>query len=330
MSGSHKGAILAIAAAQGEADRVDRLAHKRLRLPMPLPEAKIVDSPNSNSPTCPMCSEGDPRILVRKEFADRAYNLACCKRCGLHFCLPPPSEAQIKEFYAGDYHSNLRMAGATEKAFGRKFASYRDWLLRFLTEGRTLDIGTGTGLFPSLLKQAGFDAEGLEYNQLSAQWGEAHYGVKIRAERLEQSGAVRGAYDLISMTDVLEHTENPLRYLRTVREYLKPDGFMLVTFPDIKSLESRYLRFWSQVFRRGWIWSNCHIPLHVWEFTPATAEAMFQMAGFDILGFRRSQVPPETSASVIGLLTLPLQIFRIPAIGRRIGTQMEFIIRNKT
>jgi hypothetical protein len=64
---------------------------------------------------------------------------------------------------------------------------------------------------------------------------------------------------------------------------------MLITFPDIDSLESRYLRFLSRILRRDWIWSCCHIPLHVWEFTPATAHTMFLKAGFEVVGYRRSQ-----------------------------------------
>jgi len=63
-------------------------------------------------------------------------------------------------FYHGDFHQELREPGGTERIFGAKFARYRDWVLSFLQSGRSIDIGTATGLFPSLLKQAGFDAEG--------------------------------------------------------------------------------------------------------------------------------------------------------------------------
>ena len=110
-------------------------------------------------------------------------------------------------------------------------------MLEFVKTGRSLDIGTATGLFPSLLKQAGFAAEGLEFNLASAKWAEDHYGVPVKTCGLEESGAEKNSYDLISMTDVLEHTEHPLRFLQMTREYLRPGGLMLITFPDISSLE---------------------------------------------------------------------------------------------
>jgi hypothetical protein len=131
------------------------------------------------------------------------------------------------------------------------------------------------------------------------------------------------------MTDVLEHTYHPLRYLLGIRKYLKSSGFMLVTFPDIESLESRYLRFLARLLRRDWIWSCCHIPHHVWEFTPATATAMFVKAGFEVQGFRRSQIPVQLPSGILNLLRWPLLLLNLPLLGRLAGTQMEFIIRKR-
>jgi 2-polyprenyl-3-methyl-5-hydroxy-6-metoxy-1,4-benzoquinol methylase len=213
---------------------------------------------------CPACGATGAKILIKRRFEEKDYHLARCVRCRQHYCAPGPTTAEIVGFYRGDYHAGLRNPGATEREFGAKFLRYRDWVLQFVKGGRSLDIGTATGLFPSLLKEVGFEAEGLEYNHASAAWGQKHYGVKISTCDHEESGAEPGSYDFISMTDVLEHTEHPLRFLKNVREYLKPGGFMLITFPDIHSLESCYLRLLALLLRREWIWAGCHIPLHTW------------------------------------------------------------------
>jgi SAM-dependent methyltransferase len=280
--------------------------------------ALSIDDSQRLSPVdaCPMCGGTGVALLVRRSLRGKEYDLARCRHCGQHFCSPPPTEAEIAEFYRGDYHAELRVPGAGERLFGGKFRRYRDWILQFIASGRSLDIGTATGLFPGLLKQAGFDAEGIEFNQASARWGEARYRLKIAAAGLEESGVRQGSYDLISMTDVLEHTRNPLGYLQAVRQYLKPRGFMLISFPDIDSLESRWLRFLSRILRRDWIWSCCHIPLHVWEFTPATAKSMFSKAGFAVIGFRRSQDEVESLKGKLALLAWPLCILMVPTVGR--------------
>jgi SAM-dependent methyltransferase len=279
---------------------------------------------------CPACGTQHAKMIVSTVFRGTEFSLARCVRCGQHFCVPLPTRDEIEEFYKGEYHIELRKEGASERQFGSKFLRYRDWVLQFVKSGRSLDIGTATGLFPSLLKKAGFDAEGLEYNIVSAQWAEKHYGVTVRTCRLEESDADKSSYDLISMTDVLEHTENPLRFLQMTREYLRPGGFMLITFPDISSLESRYTRFLAWLFQRDWIWSCCSIPFHTWEFTPNTARAMFEKSGFDVCGFRRSQ--PEvgrSSMSPLTLLRLPLYLLRIPVLASLAGSQLEFFIKKR-
>jgi len=275
-----------------------------------------------------MCGAKNARLWFETGFQDKRYGLARCGACGLHYCTPHPTPAEIAAFYSGDYHAELRERGASEVIFGAKFREYRDWVLRFIQAGRSLDIGTATGLFPSLLKQAGFDAEGLECNHASAEWGRAHYGVNIVAKPLEESGIAAGSYDLITMTDVLEHMDHPLHYLEFVRQYLKPGGFMLVTFPDIRSVESRYAHFLARRFHREWIHHrSTSIPGHIWEFTPASARAMFRKAGFAVRGFRRRQDSVEPATGALSLLLLPTQLLKIRAIARLAGTQMLFMIQ---
>jgi 2-polyprenyl-3-methyl-5-hydroxy-6-metoxy-1,4-benzoquinol methylase len=277
-----------------------------------------------------MCNSVRTKVVFRKSQGAIQYSLARCLNCGQSFCAPKPTASEIQSFYNADYHVELRKDGVTEKQFGPKFIRYRDWVTRFLKGGRSLDIGTATGLFPGLLKQVGFEAEGIELNPATAQWGQAHYGVKIRTCELEESGSELGSYDFISMTDVLEHTENPLHFLGIVRKYLNPGGFLLVTFPDISSMESRYARLLSLCLRREWIWYCCHIPLHVWEFTPKTARAMFEKAGFNVRAFRRRQEVPEPPSDFrLRLLLFPVRLLNIPVLSSLLGSQMEFMLQRQ-
>jgi SAM-dependent methyltransferase len=276
-----------------------------------------------------MCNTPGAIRLASRTRAAKEYHLVVCTGCGQHYTDPAPTAEEIQGFYVGNYHGELRHLGGTEKIFGPKFSRYREWVLNYLKGGRSIDIGTATGLFPSLLKQAGFEAEGAEYNRESAEWGAAEYGIRIRNGGLEQIASEINAYDLISMTDVLEHTQHPLQALQTASRSLKPLGYMLITFPDIRSLESVYRRNLAKLTGRDWLWSCCHIPMHVWEFTPATARAMFDRAGFDVVGFGRSQVAEDLPPGIAALLTLPVKALTFPFLARSLGTQMEFMIRKR-
>jgi len=277
-----------------------------------------------------MCGQSGNIHLASRTVSSKEYSLVVCTRCGQHYCDPAPTAQEIVGFYQGDYHRELRQEGSTEKIFGPKFLRYRDWIVNFIQSGRSIDIGTATGLLPSLLKAVGFDAEGTEYNRESAEVGSARYGIRIRVGGLEQITSELGAYDLITMTDVLEHTEHPLHALQAASRSLKPHGYMLITFPDISSIESQYQRNLAKLTGRDWIWGCCNIPSHVWEFTPATARAMFDKAGFDVVGFRRTQGTKDTLPGIAGILTLPLKVVNTPWLAQKFGTPMEFMIRKRS
>jgi 2-polyprenyl-3-methyl-5-hydroxy-6-metoxy-1,4-benzoquinol methylase len=282
------------------------------------------------SSSCPLCARMTTvRFAIRTE-KDRQWNVARCRSCKLVFSDPQPSESDIRSFYAGDYHSDLRQLGASEKAFGQKFDSYCEWLLGYVKPGRSLDIGCGTGLFVKKLRDRGFQAEGHEANALSAEWGRSHYGMTIRVGILDPHTLQPGRYDLITLCDVLEHTGNPLEYLCVLRKLLHPSSYVMVTFPHIWSIESLYYRALSKLLRRNWVWQTCNIPYHTWEFTPHTARRVFEQAGFRIVAFRRRQdmqKEPIDWQDLVTLIRIPTRILWFRPLGNRLGSQMHFLLR---
>lgn len=282
------------------------------------------------SPKCPLCARMTTVRFAVRTVKDRQWHVAKCRSCKLVFTDPPPNEADIQSFYWEDYHSDLRQPGASEKIFGEKFDSYCEWLLRYLKPGRSLDVGCATGLFVKKLQDRGFQAEGHEANALSANWGSAHYGVTIHVGFFDPGVSQLGTYDLITLCDVLEHALNPLEYLRSLREALRPGGHVMVTFPHIWSAESLYYRALSKLFRRDWLWQSCHVPYHTWEFTPYTARCVFERAGFRLVAFRRKQDPNEDPIDLRRPVTLghvPLKVLRFPPLANRFGPQMHFLLQ---
>jgi SAM-dependent methyltransferase len=230
----------------------------------------------------------------------------------------------------GDFHRDLRVAGGTERAFGRKFERYAGWIGKYVRAGRALDIGCSTGLLVKKLCDRGFQAEGIELHPESAEWGRAHYGVRISTQPLEAGVYPAGAFDLAVLADVLEHTEHPPSFLAQVRNLLKPGGHLLVTFPDVWSLESRYWFTLSKLAHRGWLWGTCRIPKHTWEFTYPTAHGLFTSGGFDVVGFTRTHSMELPDWWPLKIAAAPTLLFSLPGIERRLGTQMEFMLRRTT
>lgn len=282
----------------------------------------------SHKSPCPSCQSTQTDRIFRKDYRQSHWYLARCRSCAQHFTDPIPTLSDIESFYTGNYHESLCVDGRTEEVFGRKFHGYLQWVVQFVQRGRSLDLGCATGLFPHLLQKHGFQAEGLELNAATAQWGRQHYGIPIRNEPFETTDYPPETFDLVTLTDVLEHTLSPPVALDRVHRILRPHGFAMVTFPDIRSIESRYFQTLASITHREWLWLNCHIPLHTWEFTRPTAEAMFKHAGFAVVGFRRSHPATfQRSALVLALLSWPPLILKIPYLALRWGSQMEFILQ---
>jgi 2-polyprenyl-3-methyl-5-hydroxy-6-metoxy-1,4-benzoquinol methylase len=285
-------------------------------------------SSGSASSVCPNCgSSSTVRLFHRKMTSD--WYLARCNACRQHYTDPHPTLEDIVGFYGGDYHEELLTVEHTRTAFGPKFESYVNWIAPHLRAGgRTLDIGCSTGLLPSLLKERGFAAEGLELNPTTAKFAREQFGIPVTSQPFETAEYTPASFSLVSMTDVLEHSLSPIATLERVNNILEPGGHALITFPDLWSVESRYFHTMARLTGRDWLWGGCHVPLHTWEFTRPTAEALFRKTGFRLAMFRRSHVIlEEKRGALLSLLYLPSQALALPPLSRVMGTQMEFLIQ---
>lgn len=287
-------------------------------------------STSFSSSACPNCGSSSTVRIFRRD-TTREWYLARCNNCEQHFTDPQPTLDDIVSFYGDGYHEELLTVEMTRAAFGPKFESYLNWIAPHLRPGgRTLDIGCSTGLLPCLLKERGFAAEGLELNNATAKFAREQFGIPVTSQPFEMADYAPASFTLVSMTDVLEHSLSPIKTLERVNSILENGGHALITFPDIRSIESHYFHGVARMTRRDWLWQNCHVPLHTWEFTRPTAEALFRRTGFRVAAFRRSHlVLDEKRGALLSMLYLPSRILSVPPLSRLLGTQLEFLIQKR-
>lgn len=101
---------------------------------------------------------------------------------------------------------------------------------------RILEIGCGTGSFiERLARRADVHAEGIELNESAARAAVAK-GVRVVMEELSTLVPHKGAsYDAVCAFQVLEHVTDPLGFLRSAVELLRPGGKLIIAVPNMDS-----------------------------------------------------------------------------------------------
>ncbi len=111
--------------------------------------------------------------------------------------------------------------------------------------GRIVDVGCGNGQLLAELarrRQDGVDLVGLEPSFALATSASAR--LHPRATVVEGSGLdlpfADDSFDLVLLSEVVEHVPRPIRLLSEVRRVLRPDGEVVATMPNM----SAYEPFW--------------------------------------------------------------------------------------
>ena len=119
-------------------------------------------------------------------------------------------------------------------------------ILRYLPAGagrKVLDVGAAGGYLAEILTRRGFEVTCLERDPgLAAQAAEKCRRVVI-ADLERELPPLDGPFDVIVYGDILEHLSDPPRVLASLNRYLKEDGIIIVSVPNVAHLWVRLQLF---------------------------------------------------------------------------------------
>lgn len=150
-----------------------------------------------------------------------------------------------KEYWLSHQSADLGFPSIRERA--RLDLPERDvhWLrtvLKYkLPPAAILELGSAHGGFVALLRQAGYDATGLEMSPWVVEFARQTFDVPMLVGPLEEQKIEPGSLDVIALMDVLEHLPDPLRTMRHALELLKPGGVLVIqvpSYPEGKTYEA--------------------------------------------------------------------------------------------
>ena len=225
--------------------RLVRAAGRRVPAPLARTACVLLDAagwrytvPGERS-TCPACGASDiedlhPLPLHDRPTGPRVGFVTGCRRCGIVFANPMPSDEALARMYSpegrwGQTHSDdQHEARPSSRYLVRLFAQVQPAfnIAAPAPGSAVLDFGCGSGEILDALQDLGWTTYGIEpaVNQAFA--------------RHHELGDIPAAamFDLAIAHHVLEHVSDPLRILRALSGSLKPSGLLFVSVPRLDTL----------------------------------------------------------------------------------------------
>ena len=239
---------------------------------------------------CLLCDQAPPFSGV---FERGGYRMVRCPRCGLVFQEPQPADDVLAAAY---YHDEDFARALFGELRAQTLDSARAKLAMLRRESalepgaRLLDVGASSGAWVEIANGAGARASGVEIGAGVAARARER-GLDVRTSTLAEAlpGFDGERFDLISFWDVLEHLRDPRHELELARDALAPGGRVAATFPNIEGLYPR-LTYRLLAGRTG-VWEYPELPVHLYDFAPATARLLFERAGLEVRALRTFATP---------------------------------------
>ena len=188
----------------------------------------------------PLDSTGRYEVVSKTDRRGRPLRTVICLDTGLVRNDPVPDDAELAQFYADDYR--IRYKGARKprrrqilRNFRRAAVHVRTYRDLLEPSRRVLDVGAGSGEFAFLMTRLGKTVTGIEPNVDYAAYCRDELGLDVRTSHLAPDLFLPAQFDLIRMNHVLEHLNNPVKYLGEIANWLAPDGLLYVEVPNIEA-----------------------------------------------------------------------------------------------
>jgi len=161
------------------------------------------------------------------------YPLQQCRKCGLVYVYPAPTEAAIDDLYS-TYHAQTHQLELSQhrrnSSFSPKFS------IRYscnFQSGTLLDVGSSYGYFLDCARKRGFAAKGVELARGPAEYARAKLGLDVMTGRLEEAALSNDAFNIVTLLNVLEHLPDPYRTLSEVYRIFEPGGIVVIVVPNL-------------------------------------------------------------------------------------------------
>lgn len=230
--------------------------------------------------TCNLCGCSDYMALFCEQSAGTSFRVVRCRQCGLIYTNPQPSDEFLYRLYDDESYQSRTVSGAycvDAAVSGVDFVPVLTALRSFISMGRLLDVGCGTGLFMKAALRAGWDAYGVEPSPYAFGKAARDLGERVKLGTVEEARFPAGYFDAVTAWYVLEHVRRPMQLLAEIHRMLRPKGVIFVAVPN-----ARYVLIRRSLTRllTGKL-GKVHAEEHLYQYAQGTLRLFMRSAGFE-------------------------------------------------
>ena len=224
---------------------------------------------------CPLCNGiaklKEENFIGYKE--DMIFKIYLCDDCLTSFALPRMNASRIYDFIYKNgenvlgydrywnYFKQIKKHKNPLSFLANSEEAY--WGIRMALEGITggkrglkiLEIGCGLGYLTYALRSENYDVLGLDISEDAIDNAKQNFGNYFICEDLFKYVETNSkSFDIIILTEVIEHIEQPIEFIETILKLLNTKGKVILTTPN-RSLSPLDI-----------VWDTEAPPVHHWWF----------------------------------------------------------------
>lgn len=241
---------------------------------------------------CLLCEGKDVKLLTTKYKGYKSpdlFSIYHCPFCNTSYSIP---RVDTNDIYQMIYKEGCKVPGydryweyqkeVLKQEFPLEYLANADpvyWgikdalknKLKIPTDAKIIEIGCGLGYLTYSLQKSGFhSAFGLDISQEAVQKAKNTLGdYYICADLFEYVKTNKGSFDIVILTEVIEHVENPMEFISSLLLLLKDTGTIIMTTPN------------KSFFPDKAVWNTDLPPVHCWWFSEDSIHYMAKSLGLN-------------------------------------------------
>lgn len=218
-----------------------------------------------------------------------------CINCGFYVQVRDYDIKVLENIYKNGYRDKSFRGESIDEAFDR-IVNIKDsenesrylWFamnIDYDESKRVLDVGSGIGVWPHLLKRAEFDVSCVEENLASIDFIYEKLGISC----YRGLNYLKDQFDVVTLLHVLEHIKKPAEFLKKIKTKLRKGGQLFIEVPD--SVEFSYLDKSHDEF------NSCHVAF----YNMASLYRVLEIAGFTVVDMHQEKTKERNLSRVMAL-----------------------------